>query len=193
MATQGQRRLTPQEYLSLERQAQGKSEYFNGEMLAMSGARRKHNLICMNIAAAFHTQLRQLPCEMYAGDMRVKVNQTGLYTYPDVVVVCGEPQFEDTELDTLLNPTLIVEILSESTEDYDRGRKFEHYRTLTSLQEYLLVAQENFHITHYVRQPDDTWVLSDTLHTNAEVLLPSIHCRLLVAEVYAKVSIQTPQ
>jgi Uma2 family endonuclease len=192
MSTQVQQRLTPQEYLALERQAQYKSEYFNGEMFAMSGASRRHNLSCVNVAAAFHTQLRQLLCEVYAGDMRVKVNQTGLYTYPDVVVVCGEPQFEDTELDTLLNPTLIVEVLSDSTEDYDRGRKFEPYRTLPSLQEYLLVAQENFHITHYVRQPDNTWVLSDILQTNAEILLPSIHCRLLMAEVYAKVSIQAP-
>jgi Uma2 family endonuclease len=187
MSTPVQRHRTPQEYLALERQAQDKSEYFNGEVFAMSGASRKHNLICVNLAATLHLQLQQRPCEVYAGDMRVKVSRTGLYTYPDVVVVCGEPQFEDTALDTLLNPTLIIEVLSASTEDYDRGRKFEHYRTLISLQEYVLVAQDTLHLTYYVRQSDDTWVLSDAVLEKATIFLPSIQCHLLMTDVYAKV------
>ena len=125
----------------------------------MSGASRRHNLITVNITAGLHAQLRQRPCEVYTSDMRLKVSPTGLYTYPDVVVVCETPQFEDAELDTLLNPTLIVEVLSRSTEDYDRGGKFEHYRSLDSLQEYLLVA---CHIVHYTREPAQTWRLSET-------------------------------
>lgn len=187
MSSQLQPHLTPKEYLAQERQAQTKSEYLNGEIFAMSGASRRHNLITVNIAAGLHVQLRQQPCEVYTSDMRVKVSPTGLYTYPDVVVVCGEPQFEDTELDTLLNPTLIVEVLSKSTEDYDRGGKFEHYRTLDSLQEYLLVAQERCHIVHYTRQPDNTWLLSETTLFEDRLQLPSLTAELIVAEAYAKV------
>lgn len=180
-------RFTPEEYLAQERQAQTKSEYLNGEIFAMSGASRRHNLITVNITAGLHAQLRQRPCEVYTSDMRVKVSPTGLYTYPDVVVVCDEPQFEDAELDTLLNPTLIVEVLSKSTEDYDRGSKFEHYRSLDSLQEYVLVAQDRCHIVHYIRQPGNTWVLSETQLLNDRLPLPSLGGELLVSEVYAKV------
>jgi len=188
MSSQPQPRFTPAEYLALERKALYKSEYLDGEIFAMSGASREHNLISLNTGAELRAELRQRPCEVYVGDMRVKVSPTGLYTYPDVVVACEEPQFEDAEVDTLLNPTVIVEVLSPSTEDYDRGEKFEHYRTLTSLQEYLLVAQDTPHIVHYVRQPDHTWVLSETRLLNDTLYLPSITCRLALAEVYAKVS-----
>lgn len=192
MTTQTQPRITPEEYLALERKAQYKSEYLNGEIFAMSGASREHNLISMNIGATLHGQLRERPCEVYSGDMRVQVRPTGLYTYPDVVVVCGEPRFADAELDTLLNPTLIVEVLSPSTEDYDRGTKFEHYRTLTSLQEYVLVAQDRCHVVHYTRQADNTWVLSETTRKDDQILLPSIACHLSLAEVYARVQIDEP-
>ena len=187
MSTQTQSRFTPEEYLTLERQAQHKSEYLNGEIFAMSGASRRHNLITLNIGAGLHAQLRQRLCEVYTSDMRVKVSPTELYTYPDVVVVCDTPQFEDAELDTLLNPTLIVEVLSKSTADYDRGGKFEHYRTLASLQEYLLVAQDRCHIVHYIRQPDNTWVLSETHVLNDRLPLPSLSAQLLVSEAYTKV------
>jgi Uma2 family endonuclease len=119
--------------------------------------------------------------------MRVKISRTGLYTYPDVVVVCEEPVFEDAEVDTLFNPTVLVEVLSKSTEDYDRGGKFEHYRTLASLQEYLLVVQERCHVVHYVRQPDHTWLLAETSDMHDGVHFPSIYCALLLSEVYAKV------
>ena len=187
MSVQTQQRFTPEEYLARERQAQYKSEYFNGEIFAMSGASREHNLISMNISAALHLQLRQRPCEVYAGDMRVKVSPTGLYTYPDVVVVCEEPRFEDAEVDTLLNPTLVVEVLSPSTEDYDRGRKFEHYPTLASLQEYVLVAQGKHHVAHYVRQANNTWIFSDTTGSDTQILPPSINCVLSMNEIYAKV------
>jgi Uma2 family endonuclease len=188
MSSQPQPRFTPAEYLALERKALYKSEYLDGEIFAMSGASREHNLIALNVGAELRAALRQRPCEVYVGDMRVKVSPTGLYTYPDVVVACEEPQFEDAEVDTLLNPTVLVEVLSPSTEDYDQGKKFEHYRTLISLQEYLLVAQETPHLVHYVRQPDHTWVLSETRRLDDTLYLPSISCHLSLAEVYAKVS-----
>jgi len=125
--------VNPEEYLRLERQAEYKSEYLNGEIFAMSGASREHNLIAGNIVAELNQQLRAKPCEVYPSDMRLKVTATGLYTYPDVMVVCGEPKFEDKYVDTLLNPTLIVEVLSQSTERYDRIAKTSYYRTLDSL------------------------------------------------------------
>ena len=187
MPLQAKARLTVEEYLALERQAPHKSEYFNGEMFALSGASRRHNLIALNIGAELRDQLKQRPCEVYTSDMRVKISHTGLYTYPDVVVVCEEPVFEDVDVDTLLNPIVLVEVLSKSTEDYDRGGKFEQYRTLTSLQEYLLVAQEQCHVVHYIRQQDNTWLLVETYNIHDCVHLPAIRCDLLLSEVYAKV------
>ena len=127
--------LTPQEYLARERRAETKSAYLRGEVFARAGASRKHNLVWTNVAAELRQRLRESDCEVYQSDMRVKVSPTGLYTYPDVTVACGEPQFEDAEVDTLLNPKVVVEVLSPSTADYDRGGKFTHYRRLPSLRE----------------------------------------------------------
>ncbi|MCG9129442.1 Uma2 family endonuclease, partial [Candidatus Poribacteria bacterium] len=134
---------TPEEYLIKERSADFKSEYRDGDIVAMPGASRQHNLITVNISSGLHIQLIDRSCEVYTNDMRVKVSDTGLYTYPDVVVVCEEPNFEDNNFDTLLNPTVIVEVLSPSTETYDRNEKFTSYQTLESLQEYILVSQNN--------------------------------------------------
>jgi Uma2 family endonuclease len=190
MSLQPQRRYTPEEYLALERKAEYKSEYFAGEIFAMSGASERHNLIVANVVAALHTQFRNRPCKVYPGDMRVKVNTTGLYTYPDVVALCGEAQFDDEQRDTLLNPTVIVEVLSPSTEAYDRGDKFGHYRKLASLAEYVLISQEKSHIEHYLRQPDNQWLLSEASDLQDVMQLPSIGCVLLLAEVYDKVEIR---
>ena len=187
MPSQAKASMTAEEYLALERQASYKNEYFNGEVFAMSGASRRHNLISLNIGAELRAQLKQRSCEVYTSDLRVKISRTGLYTYPDVVVVCEEPTFEDADVDTLLNPTLLVEVLSKTTEDYDRGGKFEHYRTLTSVQEYLLVAQERCHVVHYTRQPDNTWLLAETSDIHAHIHLSSLGCDLALSEVYAKV------
>src|SRR5215475_2138813 len=141
MCSQVRQRYTPEEYLALERQARCKSGYYAGEILPMAGASRWHNLIVANIVGELSLQLKGRFCTTYPSDMRVKVSATGLYTYPDVTVICGEPRFEDNQQDTLLNPTLIVEVLSESTEAYDRGGKFAHYRKLPSLMEYVLITQ----------------------------------------------------
>ena len=187
MSGQPQARYSPQEYLKLERQAEYKSEYVNGEIFAMSGASEEHNLIVMNVAAALHTQFRGRPCKVYANDMRVKVSPTGLYTYSDVVAVCGEAQLEDAHLDTLLNPTLLVEVLSSSTEAYDRGEKAEHYRRLPSLAEYLLISQDKPHLEHYRRQADGRWLLSEASQLHALISLPTIDCTLRLAAVYDRV------
>lgn len=186
MSLQPQPRYTPEEYLALERKAAYKSEYFAGEIFAMSGASEQHNLIVVNVAATLHAQFRGRPCRVYANDMRVKVSPTGLYTYPDVVALCSEPQVDDEQKDTLLNPTVVVEVLSPSTEAYDRGDKFEHYRKLASLQEYVLISQEKPHIEHYLRQPDNQWLLSEATGLQDSISLPSINCALMLAEVYDK-------
>lgn len=189
MSSQAQKRYTPEEYLALERQAQCKGEYYAGDIIAMAGASRWHNLIVANVISELRSQLKGRPCTTYPSDMRVKVSPTGLYTYPDVTVVCGEVQFEDNQQDTLLNPTLIVEVLSESTEAYDRGGKFAHYRKLPSLMEYVLIAQTKPHVEHYVRQPDNRWLLAEADSLSDTVHLPSIDCRLALLEVYDKVEI----
>ncbi len=184
---QPQEHRTPVEYLALERQAATRSQYLGGQIFAMAGASRQHNLITGNVVRELGACLRRTPCEVYPSDMRVKVSSTGLYTYPDVSVVCEEPEFEDSELDTLLNPTLLVEVLSKSTADYDQGQKFEHYRTLSSLREILFVAQDSVHLVHYRRQSDDTWILSETRDPEHRLVLASIEVEIPLTEVYAKV------
>ncbi len=177
---------TPEEYLLLERQATCKSELINGSIVAMTGVSRAHNLIAGNIFSEIHTQLKGRVCEVYRNDMRVAVNPTGLYTYPDVVVACGEIQFDDEYSDTLLTPSLIVEVLSPSTEAYDRGDKFAHYRRLQSLQEYVLVSQTQALIECYTRQGEQ-WLLTEVTALEDTMELASISCILSLAEVYDKV------
>jgi Uma2 family endonuclease len=189
MTSQPKTYLTREEYLAIERKSEFRSEYFDGDMVAMTGASRRHNLIAINIAGELRQQLKGKPCELYANDMRVKVTATGLYTYPDVVVVCGEPRFEDDYVDTLLNPTLIVEVLSPSTELYDRSKKSGHYRTIETLTEYLLVAQDEYKIEQYVRGDDGRWILSDTKGVDSLVRLESVGSTLPLSEVYDRVVI----
>ena len=181
--------ITAADYLALERQAETKSEYLNGHIYAMSGASRSHNRITINLGAMLHSRLRGKPCEPFVNDMRVKVSPTGLYTYPDVIVVCGKEQFDDAHLDTLLNPTLIIEVLSDSTEAYDRGRKFEHYRHLDSLVEYVLIAQHRPHVESFRRQLDQQWLLTECNGLDGTLRLQSIDCDLALAEIYAKTEV----
>lgn len=186
MSAVRQQTMSVEEYLAFERASEEKHEYLNGEIFLMSGASPNHNTIQINIAAALHTQLRQRPCMIYGSDQRVRIPDTGLYTYPDFSVICDPPQFEGG--DTLLNPTLIVEVLSPSTESYDRGRKFQHYRALPSLREYVLIAQDSPHIERYLRQPNDEWLLADATGLDASIELASIGCRLVIADVYERVT-----
>ena len=181
-----QRRYTPEEYLALEREAEYKSEYINGHIFAMAGASEAHNLITANVAGEMRSQFKGRPCKVYSSDMRVKVSRTGMYTYPDVVAVCGEARVEDDHQDTLLNPTVIIEVLSPSTEAYDRGDKFAHYRRLESVQEYVLIAQDKVRVDHYVKQ-GKKWVLTEFSEINDTVPLASVGCNLALREIYDKV------
>jgi len=187
MSTQPKTFLTPEQYLEIERKAEYKSEYYDGEMFSMAGARATHNLIAANLIAQLHAQLRYGPCRTYTSDMRVHVKSTGLYTYPDVVVACQDPRFLDDEVDTLLNPTLIVEVLSPTTEAYDRGRKFGHYRSIESLAEYLMVSSERVGAELFTRQTDGAWLLTAASDLQDAVHLSATGCRLLLADLYEKV------
>jgi len=178
--------MTAAEYLELERKAEIRSEYIAGRMYAMSGASRRHNLIAGNFHREISSQLRGKACEAYVIDMRVKVSPSGMYTYPDISAVCGEPRFEDTYSDTLLNPTLLIEVLSDSTEAYDRGEKFAQYRRLESLREYVLVSQNKIRIEHY-RRDETEWILTEISDPAGTLHLPSIDCHVVVSAIYEKV------
>ena len=181
-----QSHLTPEEYLALERKATIKSEYLDGQMYAMSGATRVHNLVCGNVFGELRNQLKGSACEVYTNDMRLKVISAGLYTYSDVLVVCDEPRFEDDSFDSLLNPTALFEILSPSTEAYDRGAKFGYYRQLDSMHEYTLVSQDCMRVEHYLRQGSQ-WILTEFSSSEDIVHLTSINCELPLREIYARV------
>ena len=187
MAIQAQRKISPQEYLEIERSRDYKSEYVHGEMFAMAGASEQHNLIVTNVIAELRAQLKGRSCKVYPSDMRVNSPATGLYTYPDVTIACGKAQFIDREQDTLINPVVIIEVLSRTTADYDRGGKFAHYRKIERLEEYLLISQHIALIEHYIRQPHDFWLFSETSGLSGNIELPSIQCQLILAEVYDKV------
>lgn len=189
MDAQTKPHLTPEEYLAIERRSETRSEYLDGEMFAMTGGSRNHNLIVLNVGRELSLQLKTRQCEVYASDLRVRVPATGLYTYPDIVAVCGEPRFEDEELETLLNPTLLAEVLSPTTEAYDRGKKFEHYQTIPSLSEYLLVSQDSFRVEQYLRQENNRWLFTAVSGLEGRIALPSIQCELVLAEVYDKVTL----
>jgi Uma2 family endonuclease len=190
MSAAPERRWTVAEYLVAERASEQRHEYLDGQIRLMAGASANHNLIVANILASLHGQLRQRPCVVYPTDMRVKVSRTGLYTYPDISVVCGPTQFDDEAQDTLLNPTAIVEVLSASTERYDRGRKAYHYRALDSLLVYLLVAQDSRRVECYRRQSGDFWLLEDVTDTDAQIRLEAIDCYLTLHDIYEKVTLE---
>ena len=191
MTAQLAAKLTPQEYLAWERERETKSEFWRGDIFAMAGASRARNLIIANVVGELRAQLKGRRCELYPNDMRVFIPRTGMFTYPDVIVVCGTPIFDDARRDTLLNPTLIVEVLSPSTEGYDRGAKFASYRTIDSLQEYVLLTQTAPLLERYVRQADTPfWLFADAAGLNVTVELTAIACRLALAEVYDKIEFE---
>ena len=192
MAVQPKTQYTLEEYLELERSTREKHEFFRGEIFDMGGASAVHNLIVANVIGEMRQYFRRKPCQVYPSDLRVKVSPTGLYTYPDVVVVCGQPQFEQPG-ETLLNPTLLVEVLSESSEAYDRGKKSEQYRTLLSLTDYLLIAQDRVLVEHYSRQPEERWLLHAANRLEDTMAIASLGCELPLSEIYAKVELPEPQ
>lgn len=192
MSTQPKSFLTPEQYLEIERKAEYKSEYYRGEMFAMSGARLAHNLLLAHLLRDLGRQLRGTPCEICPSDMRVLVTASGLYTYPDAVVYCGEPRLLDDQFDTLLNPTLLIEVLSPSTEAYNRGRKFEHYQSIDSLREYLMVASDRVHADLFTRQPDGRWLLTSAKRLEDSLDLQSIGCSLSLDSLYEKIDLSEP-
>ena len=185
-------RLTPQEYLAIERAAEFRSEYFAGEMFAMAGGKPRHSLVSANVIGTLRALLKGRRCTAYESNLRVAVSDTGLYTYPDASVFCEPMTFIDPEQDTATNPTLLVEVLSKSTEGYDRGKKFEHYRRLASLREYVLVSQDEPHVERFLREEDGRWVLAAVSGLDAVLRLTSIDVDLPLAEVYEKVDFATP-
>jgi len=175
------------EYLVWEREQPVKHELIDNYVVDMTGASRVHNIISVNLSTLFNVQLRKKPCEIYAGDMRVKVKAEGTYTYPDVVVVCGEPKFsDDIYLDTLENPTVLIEILSDSTEVIDRKTKLDQYYSLSSVQSYLLVTQDSPKIESYTRQ-EVGWLYQTIEGLDATLKIDAIECELQLADVYEKV------
>jgi Uma2 family endonuclease len=179
-------RFSVAEYLERERKAVDKHEYRDGEILLMAGGSRSHSLMIANVIAALHSRLQGKPCRVYDSNLRVQVPRKVLYTYPDVSVICGQsdPDENDPAGDTVTNPRLIVEVLSDSTEAYDRGKKFDGYRELESLQEYVLVSQEAPRVETFFRQPDGTWLLTPVSGLNASVRLRSIETEVALAAIY---------
>ena len=184
-------RYTLEEYLAREGVAEEKSEFYRGEIFAMAGGSPRHNRICLNIATALNARLRGAPCQPFGSDQRLRIPANGLSTYPDVSVVCGELQYDEVDLDAIVNPWILVEVLSPSTEDYCRGRKFVLYRQLESLREYVVVSQDEPLIEHHVRQPTGSWLLTTLTGIDATLPLLTIEISLPFTEIYERVDIGT--
>lgn len=183
--------MSEQEYLRFERSAEVRHEYAGGEVFAMAGGTRAHSLIAGNTNRELSSALLDRPCEVHGADMRIKIAATGRYTYAAVAVVCGRPRFEDEQRDTLLNPNVIVEVLSDSTERYDRGEKFAQYRSILSLVDYVLVSQRALLVEHFTRRDDGLWLFR-ALGPGERLSLPSIGCEIEVDRLYLKVFDELP-
>ncbi|MEJ7678650.1 MAG: Uma2 family endonuclease [Segetibacter sp.] len=180
------RLLSQEEYLELERQATNKSGYYKGEIFAMAGATKEHNKIVASIILATGQYLRGKGCSFFPSDLRVHNTYNDFYTYPDVTIVCGKEEYLDDKFDTLLNPTVIFEVLSEATEDYDRGTKFKLYRTIPSLQNYVLVSSTEFAAEVYTRS-DDKWILSTAKDKEDFIHISAINFNLLLSDIYEQI------
>lgn len=183
---------TPQEYLIAEAQSEQRSEYWDGIIVAMAGGSRSHNRIIRNLNRWLGASLEQSPCEPYSSETRVRVEACNAYFYPDALIVCGEAEFEESESETLLNPTVLFEVLSASTEAADRGRKFACYRTLPSLFHYVLIAQDTAAVDLYTRQPDDTWLLLSLTGLDAVLSLDQPALSLPLSEIYRAIEFPPP-
>ncbi len=187
MSSQLDSGLTPEEYLAFERRSPERHEYADGELFAMTGASEPHNQIVVNLGGEIRRQFKGRLCKVYTNDLRVRIPGTARYCYPDVSALCGSGRFEDEHRDTLVNPNLVIEVLSASTEAYDRGEKFEFYRRIETLSEYVLVAQDKPQIEQFNRQPNGQWLFTATSGLEAFIELPSVGCKISLAEIYDKV------
>lgn len=181
--------LTPDEYLAVERESEFRSEYVDGVVYEMTGASLSHIRIVTNLTRELSQQLLGRTCEALSNEMKVRMTDSRKFFYPDVTVLCGEPQFHDERADIILNPTLIIEVLSPSTEAFDRGLKFQSYQRIESLREYVLVAQDKYVVEQYVRQDDGKWTYSATIGRESSLMLPSVECTLNLGAVYDRVNL----
>ena len=192
MSSAAKTKLTVAEYLAFERASESKHEFFDGELFAMTGGTPAHSLIASNFIREAGNALKDRPCVVYTSDLRVKVNATGLYTYPDVTIVCGEQKFDDDQRDTLINPTIVVEVLSKSTASYDRGPKSKHFRKIDSLQALILIEQDCPVVEVYCRQSDGKWILSDATELTESIAIEPIGISIPLAEIYRNVTFPEP-
>ncbi len=179
----------PEEYLAIERVSQVKSEYVNGHIYAMAGSSPEHSAITVNVTVALGSQLIDQSCQAYSSDMKVGASSSGIFAYPDLSVVCGEPSFHDEQRDVLINPRVIIEVLSPSTEAFDRGKKFARYQQLKSFTDYILIAQDEPRVDHYEKQADDEWLLHIAHGLDAKIHIASINCDLVLSQIYNKVPV----
>jgi Uma2 family endonuclease len=188
MLLQKKNKISREEYLASESVSETRNEYFDGEMFAMAGASREHNQIAGNIVRVLGNQLLEKPCSVFSSDMKVKIQPIGKYSYPDIVVVCEKEKYEDENNDVLLNPVVIIEILSHSTEAYHRGDKFAHYQLLDSLAEYILVSQYVCRVEKFARRDDETWIYSTYQSMEDVAGIEAVKCELPLSELYRKVN-----
>ncbi|HVJ84010.1 MAG TPA: Uma2 family endonuclease [Caulifigura sp.] len=186
--TAAPKRVSVADYLAMERRSETKHEYFAGQIFAMAGASYVHTLLAANATAELRAALRDTDCNVVSSDLRIRTLNE-LYTYPDAVVVCGKPVFDDEQRDTLTNPIAIVEVLSESTEGYDRGQKFLHYRSIPSLREYVLISQRQMLVEHFARQANGQWVLTTFSGPEETVVFPTLDVSIPIASLYLKVDL----
>ena len=184
------RKLTVEEYFAIELKADRKSEFFDGEMFMMAGASREHNIVVRNLVVRFHGQLELCSCQIFFSDMRLKVSRTGLYTYPDLLIVCDPPEYAPENRDTLTNPQVVIEVLSDSTERYDRTTKFRHYKQLPSVKEYVLVSQSEPLIERYTRLSDETWAQADFVGLDATFTLATVKVSIPMSYIFRGVEFQ---
>ena len=177
-------KLTAEEYLTIERAAEFRSEFHDGQMFAMAGGTRKHSRVGGNCYGALYTRLKGKPCQPYNSDMRILVEATGLYTYPDISVVCGPWKAAPNASDCLVNPTVIIEVLSPSTSDYDRGKKFWNYRQIPSLTDYILVSTEEILVEHYTRQDAGQWLLTTVEGMEASLVIDSLQISIPLSDLF---------
>jgi len=182
--------VSQEDYLALERASDTKHEYYKGEVFAMSGASWEHNVIVKNINTLILPYLKGKPCDMFGSDLRIHVPENTLYTYPDFSIICGKPETNDEEKDTIVKPSAIIEVLSKSTKDYDRGSKFMLYRSINTLNEYITIDSLSISIEIYTRNSDNTWILSEFKQLHDSFVLSTIGLTLLLKDVYEDVKIE---
>ena len=191
MATVIKPKISVADYFVSDAKSEYKIEYFDGEIFMMAGASARHNLISAGLSFALFSRIRARGCFIFPGDMRLMAEEDSSYTYPDLIIVCGRPRYADTVPETLLNPTVIVEILSPSTEGRDRGRKLQRYRQIDTLQEYVLVSQSSYHVECFSREAEGGWLLTDAVGREANLNLPSLDCQISLDEIYQQVQFET--